>query len=60
MNFYTLDYDCNNPVTQQINAPTNTDYKIGMKVKRNGEVQNINPSAVTVTAQDGTVLSADT
>jgi hypothetical protein len=59
MNFYTLEYDCNTPTTQQINAPTNTDYKVGMKVRRNGEVQSINPSALTVMAQDGTVLSVD-
>lgn len=59
MNFYTIEYDCNTPVTQQINVPTNTDYKIGMKVKHNGEVQSINPSAFTVTAQDGTTLSVD-
>ena len=59
MNFYTLEYDCNTPTTQQINAPTNSDYKIGMKVRRNGEVQSINPSAFTLSAQDGTVLSVD-
>ena len=59
MNFYTLEFDCNTPTVQQINAPTNTDYKIGMKVRRNGEVQSVNPSAFTLSAQDGTVLSVD-
>lgn len=59
MNFTTIEYDCNTPVTQQINAPTNSDYKVGMKVRRNGEVQRIKPSEFTLTAQDGTVLSAD-
>lgn len=48
MNFYTLEYDCNTPVTQQVNAPTNTDYKVGMKVKRNGEIQSIMPSEFTI------------
>ena len=59
MNFYTLEYDCNTPTIQQINAPTNSDYKVGMKVKRNGNVQSIKPSEFTVTAQDGTVISVD-
>lgn len=48
MNFYTLDYDCNTPVTQQINVPTNTDYKVGIRVKKDGEVVNISPENVTV------------
>lgn len=48
MNFYTLDYDCNTPTTQQINVPTNTDYKVGVKVKKDGEVVNISPENVTV------------
>ena len=59
MNFTTIEFDCNTPTVQQINIPTNTDYKIGMKVRRNGEVQSINPSAFTLSAQDGTVLSVD-
>lgn len=59
MKFNTLVFDANLPTTQQVNVPTNSDYKIGMKVKRNGEVQSIKPSEFTVTAQDGTVLSVD-
>ena len=59
MNFYTLEYDCNTPTVQQINVPTNSDYKIGMKVKRNGSVQSIKPSEFTITGTDGTTLSAD-
>lgn len=54
MKFYTLDFDCNAPMTQQVNVPTNTDYKVGIKVKRNGEIQNLGPSSVKL----GT-LSAD-
>ena len=54
MKFYTLDFDCNAPVTQQVNVPTNTDYKVGIKVKRNGAYQNLKPAEVTL----GT-LSAD-
>ena len=48
MNFYTLDYDCNTPVTQQINVPTNTDYKVGIKVKKDGQDINLQPSQLTV------------
>lgn len=59
MNFYTLTYDADLPAVQQVNVPTNSDYKVGMKVKRNGEVQSIKPSEFTITAQDGTTLSAD-
>lgn len=54
MNFYTLTYDANTPTTQQLNVPTNTDYKIGVKVRRNGEVLELNPEDMTL----GT-LSAD-
>lgn len=54
MKFYTLTYNCNTPTTQQINVPTNTDYKIGIKVLRNGKEQNLKPAEVTL----GT-LSAD-
>ena len=54
MKFYTLDFDCNTPTVQQVNVPTNTDYKVGIKVKRNGTYQNLKPAEVTL----GT-LSAD-
>lgn len=54
MKIYTLTYDCNAPAKQQINVPTNTDYKVGIKVKRNGQIQNLSPESVTL----GT-LSAD-
>lgn len=60
MRFITLTFDANCPTIQQVNVPTNTDYKVGMKVKRNGEVQNINPSGFTITSEDGTTLSVDT
>ena len=55
MNFYTLTYDADLPAAQQVNIPTNTDYKLGVKVRRNGQIQNLNPESVTL----GT-LSADT
>ena len=48
MNFYTNTYDLNNPTIQQVNVPTNTDYKVGMKVKRNGEVQQLGPDEFTI------------
>ena len=54
MKFYTLTYDCNKPTTQQINVPTNTNYKVGIKVLRNGKEQNLKPAEVTLGA-----LSAD-
>lgn len=54
MNFYTLTYDANLPTKQQINVPTNTDYKVGVKVVRNGDLVALKPSDVTL----GT-LSAD-
>lgn len=54
MNFYTSTYDLNNPTTTQVNVPTNTDYKIGLKFRRNGELQNLDPNSVML----GT-LSAD-
>lgn len=48
MNFYTLTYDADLPAVQQVNVPTNSDYKIGMKVKRNGEVQQLAPDEFTI------------
>ena len=54
MNFYTLTYDANLPTKQQINVPTNTDYKVGVKVGRDGEILDLDPADVTLGA-----LSAD-
>lgn len=54
MKLYTLEYDCNSPVVQQINVPTNTDYKVGVKFVKNG--YSISPLSENVTL--GT-LSAD-
>lgn len=48
MKLYTLDYDCNLPVTQQVNIATNTDAKIGIKVKKNGEYLNLDSSTLSV------------
>ena len=48
MNFYTLEYDCNTPVTQQINVPTNSDYKVGIKVKKDGQDISLQPSQLSV------------
>lgn len=70
MKFNTITYDANLPTVQQVNVPTNSDYKIGMKVKRNGNVQSIKPSEFTIytgeinvippTEWGGTSLSAET
>lgn len=46
MKLYTLEYDCNKPAVQQINVPTNTDYKVGIKVTKNGTEQNLKPAEV--------------
>ena len=48
MKFTTITYDANLPTVQQVNVPTNSDYKIGMEVKRNGEVQRLSPSDFTI------------
>lgn len=48
MRFNTITLDANLPTTQQVNVPTNTDYKVGMKVKRNGEVQQLGPDEFTI------------
>lgn len=48
MKFNTLTFDANLPTTQQVNVPTNTDYKVGMKVKRNGEIQQLGPDEFTI------------
>lgn len=48
MKFYTLTYDCNRPTKQQINVPTNSDFKVGVKIFRNDEEQMIEPTEVTL------------
>lgn len=48
MKFYTLEYNANLPTRQQVNIPTNTDYRIGVKVTKNGEVLDIDPSEITL------------
>lgn len=58
MNFYTSTYDLNNPTTTQVNVSTNTDYKIGLKFKKNGETQIV-PSTTVKLIYGDTTLSAD-
>ena len=55
MKFYNLTFDCNAPIKQQINVPTNTDYKVGIKVTKNGKEVSPLPENVTLGG-----LSADT
>ena len=55
MRFYNLTFDCNLPTKQQINIPTNTDYKVGIKVTKNGTEVSPLPKNVTLGG-----LSADT
>lgn len=54
MKFYTLTFNANLPTKNQLNIPTNTDYKIGVKVVRNGELLDLDPADVTLGS-----LSAD-
>lgn len=58
MKLYTLDYNCNMPVTQQVNVATNTDAKIGIKVQKNGEYLSLDGSTLSVVTPDSTI-SAD-
>lgn len=54
MNFYTLTYNDSTPTLQQLNVPTNSDYKIGIKVigsKDAGKIVNIGGIA------DATILA---
>lgn len=48
MKLYTLDYNCNQPVTQQVNIATNTDAKIGIKVSKDGEYLNLDGSTLSI------------
>ena len=56
MKLYTLTYDCNQPTVQQINIPTNTDYKVGIKVTRNGKEQNLKPAEVKLYTGESTEI----
>jgi hypothetical protein len=58
MKLYTLEYDCNRPAAQQINVPTNSDFKVGFGVTRNGKKSILSPNEITLT--DGSeTLSCD-
>ena len=48
MRIYVLEFNCNTPTTQQVNIPTNTDYMVGIKATKNGEVLDIKPTEMTL------------
>lgn len=48
MRINTLVFDANLPTVQQVNIPTNTDAKIGIKVKKNGEYLNLDNTTLSV------------
>ena len=50
MKLYTITYDCNTPTVQRLNIPTNTDYKVGVKIVKDGEVLDIDPEDMTLGA----------
>lgn len=59
MKIYTLTYDDARPTKQQVNIPTNSDYKIGIKVfshrnegKPNAVTSTVNPNPPKVIAED--------
>lgn len=59
MKLYTLTYDDARPTKQQVNIPTNSDYKIGIKVfshrnegKPNQKITASNPNPARVIAED--------
>lgn len=58
MKLYTLDYNCNQPLTQQVNIATNTDAKLGIKVQKDGEYLNLDGSSLSVVTPNATI-SAD-
>lgn len=48
MKFYNLKFNANAPAAQQINVPTNTDYKLGVKVIQNGKELELSSSNVVL------------
>lgn len=48
MKFYNLKFNANAPAAQQINVPTNTDYKLGVKVLQNGKELELSSSNVVL------------
>ena len=55
MKLYTLDYNCNQPLTQQVNIATNTDAKIGIKVQKDGQYLNLDGSTLSVVTPNATI-----
>lgn len=59
MNFYTLTYDDARPTKQQLNVPTNSDYKIGIKVIGSKDAGKVVKAAATGTIVDAIILAED-
>lgn len=59
MNFYTLAYNDSLPTLQQLNVPTNSDYKIGIKVIGSKDAGKIVKFGAGVTVVDATILAED-
>lgn len=59
MKLYTLEFNCNTPTTQQVNIPTNTDFMIGIKVTKNGEVLDIDPEEMTLGGKEADAMKTN-
>lgn len=59
MKYYTINYDANYPMLNQINVPLNSEYGIGIRVKRNGQFIPLSEQEVLVGDQMGSSTIGD-
>lgn len=60
MNIYIAEYDFNKPVQKTITIPTNTNYKIGIGVIRNGSMLHLGKDDVKINIGDTEISATGT
>lgn len=54
MNYYTIDYDVNRPMENQITVPMNSEYGIGVRVIKDNEPVNLEMGELSVNGMSAT------
>lgn len=54
MNYYTIDYDVNRPMANQMTVPMNSEYGIGVRVIKDNEPVNLEMGELSVNGMSAT------
>lgn len=54
MNYYTIDYDVNRPMANQITVPMNSEYGIGVRIIKDNEPVNLEMGELSVNGMSAT------